>query len=53
MRSLLKNASSTEAGKLAPVPRMMASNGLTLIKQVDDNHKFGKPTVFPSVHRII
>lgn len=49
MRSLMKNASSTDAGKLAPVPRILASHGLTLIKQIDEHNKFGALLVAPSV----
>ncbi|KAL6743311.1 hypothetical protein Aduo_016361 [Ancylostoma duodenale] len=38
-RSLMKNASSAEAHKLAPVPKLLAVNGLAFVKRM---HNIGK-----------
>ncbi|KIH66903.1 acyl-CoA dehydrogenase protein [Ancylostoma duodenale] len=38
-RSLMKNASSAEAHKLAPVPKLLAANGLAFVKRM---HNIGK-----------
>ncbi|CAD6193161.1 unnamed protein product [Caenorhabditis auriculariae] len=48
LRSLLKNASSTEAATLRPLVRLLASSGLQMVHEAESTQEYGILPVVPS-----